>query len=280
MATLTIPNSFVAGARAIAADVNANFTTVKNFIDTNLVQVDGTVKATTASITDDAVTEAKVADALLEKLAPTGSINQYAGASAPTGWLLCDGSELAIASYTALYNVLTSNGTVFPYGANTNGSGGAGSTHFRVPNLKGKIPVGFDTTQTEFDALGETGGAKTHTLTTSEMPSHGHSVSLDNAGSHNHVVDGGAHAHTLPTRESPNTNAHSHSGSRLAESPSNGATNDEISTINGAYGDGSHSHNVSTSGDHGHTVNQSNAGGGSAHNNLQPYIVLNYIIKA
>jgi len=275
MATLTIPNSFVAGARAIAADVNANFTTVKNFIETNLVQVDGTVKATTASITDDAITEAKVADALLEKLAPTGSINQYAGANAPTGWMLCDGSEVAIASYTALYNVLTANGTQFPYGANTNGSGGAGSTHFRVPNLKGRVPVGFDSTQTEFDALGETGGAKTHTLTTSEMPSHGHSVGVVNNGGHGHSISGGDHTHDVPSRSTTSTAVHSHGGSRFAESPSTGTTNGNIATASAG-----HSHTMDTSGDHGHTVNQSDAGGGAAHNNLQPYIVLNYIIKA
>jgi microcystin-dependent protein len=279
MATLNITNNFTNGTAANATEVNQNFTDVKTFVESSLVQADGTVQAGTAAIAAGAVTEAKLASALIQLLTPTGSISQYGGASAPTGWLICDGSELPIASYTALYNVLTTTGTVFPYGANTNGSGGAGSTHFRVPNLKGRVAVGRDSSQTEFDVLGETGGAKTHTLTTSEMPSHGHSVSVNNAGSHSHTVDGGAHAHTLPARESSNTNAHSHSGSRLAESPSNGSTNDEISTTNGAYGDGSHSHNVSTVGDHGHTVNQSNAGSDAAHNNLQPYIVLNYIIK-
>lgn len=40
--------------------------------------------------------------------------------------------------------------------------------------LIGRTPVGLDNTQTEFNALGKTGGAKTHTLTIAEMPSHGH----------------------------------------------------------------------------------------------------------
>lgn len=289
MATLNITNTFTNGTAANATEVNQNFTDVKTFVEGSLVHADGTVQAGSSAIATNAiveakiaagaVTEAKLASALIQLLTPTGSISQYGGASAPTGWLLCDGQELSIASYTALYNVLTTNGTVFPYGANTNGSGGAGSTHFRVPNLKGRVAVGRDSGQTEFDVLGESGGAKTHTLTTAEMPSHGHSVSLNAAGSHSHTVSDGAHVHTIPSRQSPNTNAHSHSGSRLAEAPSNGDANDDISTISGAYGDGSHSHTVSTAADHNHTVNQSNAGSGSAHNNLQPYIVLNYIIK-
>lgn len=40
----------------------------------------------------------------------------------------------------------------------------------------GRVPVGVDTTQTEFDAVEETGGEKTHTLTIAEMPSHAHKV--------------------------------------------------------------------------------------------------------
>ena len=39
---------------------------------------------------------------------------------------------------------------------------------------KGRVLVGVDTGQTEFDTLGETGGAKTHTLTINEMPAHSH----------------------------------------------------------------------------------------------------------
>lgn len=277
MATLTIPNSFVAGSRAIAGDVNANFTAIKNFIDTNLVQIDGTVKAGTSAIADDAVTEAKIADALLEKLTPTGSINQYAGATAPTGWLLCDGSEVAIASNTALYNVLTTNGTVFPYGANTNGSGGAGTTHFRVPDLKGRIPVGRDAGQTEFDALGETGGAKTHTLTTDEMPSHSHGASTNTTGSHTHTIDGvGDHYHTVPTRTTTNS-SHTHIvGNRAASTPNPNNANDFVYSDNG----GAHSHTMQAAGDHSHSVTVNSTGGDSAHNNLQPYITLNYIIKA
>ena len=62
MATLTIPYSFTAGNSAIAADVNSNFTAIKNFIDTYTVQTDGAVLATTSSYTAGSVTSNIIAN--------------------------------------------------------------------------------------------------------------------------------------------------------------------------------------------------------------------------
>ena len=59
----------------------------------------------------------------------------YAGYDTPDGYFLANGAEILIDAYSDLYNLLTNFGTTFPYGANTNGSGGAGTTHFRLPNL-------------------------------------------------------------------------------------------------------------------------------------------------
>lgn len=68
---------------------------------------------------------------------PAGTIVAYAGSSAPSGWLLCQGQEVSKTSFPALENACKTN-----YGANTNGSGGSGTTHFRVPDLRGRMPVG------------------------------------------------------------------------------------------------------------------------------------------
>jgi microcystin-dependent protein len=85
-----------------------------------------------------------------ESLIPSGSMMDFAGAAEPSGWLLCDGRSLLRSEYAGLFATL---GTV--YGAND-------STHFNLPDKRGRVSVGRDVTQTEFDVLGEKGGAKTH----------------------------------------------------------------------------------------------------------------------
>lgn len=143
---------------------------------------------------------------------PFGAIIEWPGSAAPAGWHLCDGTAIS----------RTGNPRLFALFGTTYGVGD-GSTTFNLPNLKGRIPVGRDSGQTEFDTLGETGGAKTHTLTVPEIPSHTHSV-----------LDGNS-----PTL---------------------------LSAAGASYGV---QYSASTTGA---------TGGGGAHNNLQPYLVLNYII--
>jgi microcystin-dependent protein len=96
---------------------------------------------------------------------PTGVINQYAASTAPSGWLLCQGQAVSRTTYSALFGVISTT-----YGA------GDGSTTFNLPNLQGKVPVGYNSGDSNFNALGKTGGEATHTLSTNEMPSHSHNV--------------------------------------------------------------------------------------------------------
>lgn len=96
---------------------------------------------------------------------PIGAIMPFGGGTVPDNYLLCDGQAVSRTEYATLFQTI---GTAFGVGD--------GSTTFNVPNLKGRVPVGVDTTQTEFDTLGETGGEKTHTLTANEMPRHNHMV--------------------------------------------------------------------------------------------------------
>lgn len=96
---------------------------------------------------------------------PIGAIMPFGGESVPTGWLLCRGQELSRSSYSELYSVI---GDSF--------GGDDERETFYLPNLKGRVIVGQDTTQTEFDSIGETGGEKTHTLTIQEIPAHSHGL--------------------------------------------------------------------------------------------------------
>ena len=84
---------------------------------------------------------------------PIGTVEAYSGSTAPNGYLLCDGSAVSRTTYSDLFSVI---GTT--YGS------GDGSTTFNLPNLKGRTVVMQDTTQTEFDTLGETGGSKKDNL--------------------------------------------------------------------------------------------------------------------
>ena len=152
----------------------------------------------------------------LKHIIPAGSITMYGGSTAPTGYLLCDGSAVSRTTYADLFTAI---GTT--YGT------GDGSTTFNVPNVKGKVPVGRDSGDTSFDTLGETGGAKTHTLSVAEMPPHSHAA----------AVDGG-------------------SGGSMTAITAFDYNRQPL-----------------------YYVGTNSNGSGNAHNNLQPYIVFNYIIK-
>lgn len=93
-----------------------------------------------------------------------GVSKMFCGEVAPDGWLIEDGSAISRITYANLFLVI---GTT--YGS------GDGTTTFNIPNSKGKIPVGYDSTQTEFDTLGKTGGDK-------NMQAHTHTFSKALAG--------------------------------------------------------------------------------------------------
>jgi microcystin-dependent protein len=220
-----------------------------------------------------------------------GIVKKYAGFAAPTGWLLCDGQELQITSYQNLYDTITSTGTVFPYGANTNGSGSAGSTHFRVPSLKGRLPVGRDSAQTEFDTLGETGGVKTVTLDSTQMPVHSHANTLGSAtvsaASHTHGgYDSGGDLRCAigATAGDPNSIGYEPSAVTYPGPAGVGAYTLYGMAFTTGYRGFSHytptyGYTSGSSADATVTISNVNTGSGSAHNNLHPYIVVNYIIK-
>jgi microcystin-dependent protein len=89
----------------------------------------------------------------IDNLIQAGDLKPTARDSAPAGWLLCDGAAISRTTYAALFTAIGTK-----YGV------GDGSTTFNVPNLKGKVPIGLDSTDSDFDDRGKTGGEKISAL--------------------------------------------------------------------------------------------------------------------
>lgn len=94
---------------------------------------------------------------------PIGEIAIWSTNTAPTGWLICDGTNVSRTTYAALFAIVG-----VTYGV------GDGTTTFALPNLKGKVPFGRNTADAAFDVLGETGGSATRQLITTNLPKHLH----------------------------------------------------------------------------------------------------------
>ena len=157
---------------------------------------------------------------------PSGSVVAFAASSAPTGWLLCDGSAVSRTTYARLFAVI---GTSFGVGDN--------STTFNLPDLKGRVAVGLEPGGGRLGALGNVGGEKDHILTKEEGPIHNHGPFGPNTnGFVYHATGGGGFS------------------SGFVNSP-----NGEMMFYRGQTAD--------------------SYPGGQPHNNLQPYIVMYYIIK-
>jgi microcystin-dependent protein len=174
-------------------------------------------------------------------LAPTGSMVAFAGSAAPSGWLLCDGQAISRTAFAALFAAL---GTT--YGV------GDGSTTFNLPDLRGRTIAGKDNmggaaanrltnagSGITGTTLGAVGGGENHTLTIAHLPAHGHPVRTSASR-----LDGAATGGFLLSSNSLTTQA------AFTGTPSD--------TIGQQIG---------------------GTGSGAAHPNVQPTVVLNYIIK-
>lgn len=147
---------------------------------------------------------------------PQGVVQMWSGSvgSIPSGWALCDGS--VVGSYT-------------------------------TPNLKGRFIVGYDAADADYNAIGDTGGEKQHTLTESELPAHNHGGAT---GSSVGVID-------LLTLKDANT----------ASITLSARAGDPAGNTLGSPDLPSHTHLISS------------AGSGTAHENRPPFYTLAFIVK-
>ncbi len=174
-----------------------------------------------------------------------GEINLFAGNFAPRGWALCRGQLLPIGSNTALFALI---GTTY---------GGDGRVTFALPNLQGRVPIGAGAGPGLTRRVqGSRGGDEIVTLSTAQIPSHTHGVTL------------------TPELGASTGNADSHEPSPT--------TVLAVPTVQGAPGLNAYSSlplppDTDIEGASA-TVVASATGGGQSHTNMAPFNVLNYII--
>ncbi len=187
---------------------------------------------------------------------------------APEGWMLCNGQQLPINQYQALFSLL---GTYF---------GGDGKTTFALPNLCGRVPVGMGQLPGGQNyPFASTGGAETSALTTNNLPAHNHGAAFSggsiSSGSCSVNVSLPANATTAAaTVSTPDSNCCLGAANYTSRPVNIYSTNAPDKTLlnNSVTATGTVTGNVTG------TVTTANTGNSQPVPNMQPYLVLNYII--
>ena len=175
---------------------------------------------------------------------PTGAVVPFAGVSAntPTGFLLCHGQAVSRTTYSGLFAVVSAH-----YGA------GDGSSTFNLPDLRGRVVAGKDnmggtsadrltglTGGIDGDVLGRTGGEQSVSITEAQLPAHSHAAAMEETADDSSGITRVGLGRSLSDRSGTYRTSVSDGGGNLLIA---------------------------------------NTGSGSAHNNVQPTFILNYIIK-
>lgn len=181
---------------------------------------------------------------------PVGAMLIWLTDTAPNGWLLTYGQAISRLTYARLFALI---GTTFGIGD--------GATTFNLPDLRGRLSLGQDdmggvsanrVTNAQADSIGGSAGAENHTLIIAETPAHNHTIAHTHDVKHTHEILTSSnegvfneiHVATGPTKYQGVTEASSNPTSGASSNPNSGSI-----------------------------------GGSGAHNNVQPYLTTNYIIK-
>lgn len=128
-------------------------------------------------------------DNLLDRVPenPPGVIMPYAGDSVPAGWLLCDGSEYSQSTYQRLHDAIGDK-----FGSDVE------SGNFRVPDLRGRLPLGADNmggtsadrvTADYADGVGQAGGSDQVSIEVENLPDHEHDLKGDSGDQYYAIRD-------------------------------------------------------------------------------------------
>jgi microcystin-dependent protein len=214
--------------------------------------------------------------------APVGTIVAFATATAPGGWLACQGQTLSTTAnpeYANLYSII---GTTY---------GGTGASSFKLPDLRGRIPVGAGTgsggTSSGTGAISGTaltarartdtaGGVETHLLTAAQSGLPAHDTHTFSETAHTHPLSADSHAHNQGWSSASITSANN--GTFYPDYPYAGSASSvpqqsitfTVSSSSSGVTDGSGNANRTAS----YSADATNA-----HSNIQPSLVVSYIIK-
>lgn len=201
--------------------VNGSTTLSSGASVTGNISVTGTVDGVDVSNLNSQVQDIQI------NLIPAGSLIMTGRSTAPTGYLLCDGSIVSQGTYAALFAAI---GTAY-------NTGGEGVGNFRLPDLRQRFPLGKAVSGTG-STLGSYGGTIDHTHTTAD---HNHTIS------HTHNIPGHYHLHDTGVSSSLAIASSGNHNTDLAHSHTNSVT---------PGGEGLHDHNLSA----GHAITIASAG--------------------
>lgn len=225
---------------------------------------------------------------------PAGVIVPFAGINIPDGYLFCRGQQLNKTEYPDLFNAIG-----YTYGADE-----SNADIFFLPNLSGRSIFGQSTqvdsdgnVDSNFGTLGGYGGQRNITLLQDNMPKHFHEVDLEHyhtagmtsAGSHYHSgTTGSSYAGSSNYFLTSPSAWEKDGGGNVEGSGDNYPKQDNGAAVNSTTTSHYHSFTTSTAGSHYHEIDidnydgvhlTSNVGEGLPFNSLNPYLVMNFIIK-
>lgn len=251
MATASIPNSFTNNTNADANLVNANFSYLSSWLNTNVIQPNVANFSVFPTLPSSNPTSDYQAahKSYVDLFMPAGVITQYVGTAAPAGWRLCDGTlyNAADTTYARLWATI---GTTY---------GGSGINSFAVPDLKGRVPVGYGAgTGLTTRSLNDKGGAETHVLTEAQLASHTHGQTPhEHAATSTGSLGGGFGVFGIGATTG---------GGGVSALIASHTQVDYLSAQTDLKPQPAN-------------ANIQNAGSNQAHNNMQPFVVVSYIIK-